>query len=278
MQFKHFVATRFNLRIGDWETTKNGEALLSEQWMEDRFRLFESYCLPSVLNQSNQNFTWCIFFDTQTKEADRKKINNLVMPYSNFRVFFIEGINELKSSLIHIIKSEPTDFEFAITTRLDTDDLLHKDYIKTIQDLFIPKHDTVIDIRSGYQVSIEKGESEIRNFNNPFNQFISLVEEAGNPETIFSKWHKHWENWENVVVYDKKGLWIELVHEKNKINLFNSNLEYSLKFNEEDFGVRNKLAIKKSFTYYLIFSKRKLAPLVSTLKRNLKKGLKLFGR
>jgi hypothetical protein len=46
MIFKHFLATRFNIRIGPRDTTKNGETLLDDSWMDNRFKLFENYSLP----------------------------------------------------------------------------------------------------------------------------------------------------------------------------------------------------------------------------------------
>jgi len=274
MQYKHFIATRFNLRIGNWETTKNGETLLTDQWMEDRFKLFETYCLPSVLNQSNQNFLWCIFFDNNTKESDRDKIKKLTENFPIIKVLYIDGIDELRTGLISFIKKTPGDFEFAITTRLDTDDLLHKDFIKTVQKLFKPEHDAVIDIRTGYQVSIENGIGEVRNLNNNFNQFVSLIEETGKAETVFSKWHKHWENWKNVVTYDRKRLWIEMVHSKNYVNTAMPGLGYPLNFREADFGTEGKIQLKKNREFYSYFLKKGAHQCVHYLKRIIKQSVK----
>jgi hypothetical protein len=75
--FKHFLLTRFNLRVEDWATTKNGDQVLNDAWLMDRFRLFESYCLPSVKNQSNQDFTWFVFFDKNTPDKFKCKLGQL---------------------------------------------------------------------------------------------------------------------------------------------------------------------------------------------------------
>jgi len=53
---KHFLLTRFNLRNEEWITTRDGGAVLTEEWLIQRFELFENYCLPSVMNQKNKNF------------------------------------------------------------------------------------------------------------------------------------------------------------------------------------------------------------------------------
>ena len=80
--FYHFLITRFNLKNPDWDVTKNNEALLDEKWMDERFELFSNYCLPSVINQTNKNFKWLVFFDTSTSKIYQEKIENFV--HENF--------------------------------------------------------------------------------------------------------------------------------------------------------------------------------------------------
>ena len=53
---QHFLLTRFNLKLKEWQTTKQGESVGSELWLTKRFELFRKYCLPSVKQQTNQNF------------------------------------------------------------------------------------------------------------------------------------------------------------------------------------------------------------------------------
>lgn len=60
--FHHFLITRFNLRNPSWELTKNNETLLDDSWMSERIELFKNYCFPSVVNQTNKNFKWLLFF------------------------------------------------------------------------------------------------------------------------------------------------------------------------------------------------------------------------
>ncbi len=55
---QHFLFTRFNLRNESWNSTKNANPVLTEEWLEKRFDLFERFCLPSVKAQINQNFRW----------------------------------------------------------------------------------------------------------------------------------------------------------------------------------------------------------------------------
>lgn len=79
MSIKHFIATRFNLKIEEWNTAKDGSVVLTEKWLEERFNLFEKYCFPSVANQSIKNFYWLIFFDVSTPDIFKNELRNIQM-------------------------------------------------------------------------------------------------------------------------------------------------------------------------------------------------------
>jgi len=273
MIYKHFLATRFNVRIGGWDTTKNGETLLDDSWMDNRFELFENYCFPSVINQSNQNFTWCIYFDLNTAEVYQQRIRKLTASYPNIDIFFIDSIGELKPHLVKFIKSNENDeYHYVITSRLDNDDLLHRDYIKVVQQLFEPLHTTVIDVRSGYKVNIEEGGCEIRNYTQSFNPFISLIEKTEFIETVFNQMHHEWFKAKKVIPFYDKQLWIELIHTKNCVNEANHSLEPSLKFNEKEFGIYGKIALKKDFKYFVSYFMKKLENVTFFSKSIIKRG------
>ena len=72
--FQHYILTRFNLRRDDWTITKNNEKVLSDSWLKDRFELFENFCFNSVKNQTNQNFKWLVFFDSNTPDNYKQKV------------------------------------------------------------------------------------------------------------------------------------------------------------------------------------------------------------
>ena len=57
--FVHFLITRFNI-VQDWYKTANRNAanIQSEEWLEERLRLYEQYCFPSVANQDTNNFVY----------------------------------------------------------------------------------------------------------------------------------------------------------------------------------------------------------------------------
>ena len=250
---KHFIGTRFNLKTSSWKTNKSGNNVLTEAWLKDRFNLFETYCFPSVKNQSNQNFTWFLFFDVDTPQYYKERIELLNKDYPNFEPVFIDGIEKLTDAFEeNILKFTDDSNKFVITTRIDNDDIIHKDFIATIQSLYVPKHLTVIDIQKGYQVSIDIDTPEVRNYIHPFNAFISVVEAIESIKTIYSREHYGWKVEKNVVPYKKKYLWVELSHSENYVNHRQVKLKKAYKFNGDDFALSSENKFKISFKDTLI--------------------------
>ncbi len=74
--FKHFLITRFNvpLRISDIDN-KYARGI-SDDYLKKRFEIFENYCLPSVNNQTNKNFTWIVLLSNRTPDFYKNKMSN----------------------------------------------------------------------------------------------------------------------------------------------------------------------------------------------------------
>ena len=62
----HVILTRFNLPTAGVESLVRAQ----EGWLRDRQVLFEKYCLPSVKFQTRQDFSWIVYFDTQSPVAE----------------------------------------------------------------------------------------------------------------------------------------------------------------------------------------------------------------
>jgi Putative rhamnosyl transferase len=122
-----------------------------------RLHLFETFCLPTMVGQSTQDFLWIIKTDPQLDTSVLDRLLNLVRPYSNIYVvasnrnFLIspdlvgswrdgaEGRDLLTSK---IYSGNLTRLNQAIAlrnerpvleTRLDADDGLHQEFLKYIQ-------------------------------------------------------------------------------------------------------------------------------------------------
>ena len=217
--FNHYLITRFNLRSEYWDVTKNNEQLLTDEWMDNRMWLFENFCFPSVVGQTNQNFEWLLYFDTNTKEIYKKRILNLVANQLNFKVFFVDAMPSFMPELSKYIALRNKDKPYLISTRIDNDDSIHVDFINEVQKRFDQQEYRAIDFIKGYTLQIEPtyilGKKE-----QLYNPFISLIEKNENPQTAFYQDHTYWKRDKKVTQIGEKRLWLSVIHQRNKINRF----------------------------------------------------------
>ncbi|GGZ53389.1 glycosyltransferase [Mesonia mobilis] len=235
----HFLITRFNVKIKNWKNSKKGEEVLTDKWLKERFFLFETYCLPSVKNQSNLNFKWFVFFDKDTPEIYKNRIQKIANNFPNFIPVYIQDITFLNSSFKQCITNNIIDpKKNIITTRLDNDDLIHREFIETIQKNYVDRDGVVIDLRRGYQVALGEQNDQIRIFDFPFNPFVSYIEKyKENLQTVMYQQHRSFKYNKNQLIIDEKPLWIELVHESNKYNTVRQDHFRIKNFNNKDFGI-----------------------------------------
>lgn len=245
--FNHYLITRFNLRADNWDVTKNNEQLLTDEWMDNRMWLFENFCFPSVVAQTNQIFEWLLYFDTNTKEVYKNRIVILLANHKNVKVFFVDAMPSFKPELLKYIAQETKEKPYLITTRIDNDDSIHVDFINEVQKQFNQQEYRAIDFIKGYSLQIEPnfilGKKE-----QLFNPFISLIEKNDNPKTAFHQDHRYWKRDKKVTQLGEKRMWLSIIHQRNKVNKFDGygivkweNIKDSFVLSEE----ANNLIVKK---------------------------------
>ena len=217
--FYHFLITRFNLKNPGWDVTKNNETLLDENWMDERLELFSNYCYPSVINQSNKNFKWLLFFDNSTSEKYRNKIDQILNNHPLIIPFYIDGMPNFQTAILNYIAKNANDKDYLITSRIDNDDCIHKDFINEIQKQFNKQDFLAIDNINGYTMQVEPcfilGKKE-----HIFNPFISLIERNFEPKTVWYYVHNMWKKEPRLIHLSEKRLWLSIIHGKNKVNEF----------------------------------------------------------
>lgn len=216
-QFNHFFLTKFNVR--SFPDLRPG---CDSAWLENRFRLFDRYCFPSVRNQSNQNFKWLVFFDIDTPNSFKQKIaeytkwENFIPLYLDFPLPYGEFPAEAREVVCQVVAS---DCEYLITTWLDNDDAIHQDYVNMIQDNFSQQEAETLNFIFGYQLSQGKLYFDFE----MANHFISLIERY-DPDTFntcLCKPHKEiYQVCKSAQKIICKPAWVEVVHGSNYMNVY----------------------------------------------------------
>ncbi len=206
------VLTRFNVR---WDEAPDGPSIGTDPvWLARRFELFERYCLPSMAGQSRQNFAWIIFFDHQTPAAFAERARALSDRLPNIVTVFCKSLPlELVRETIEGVLGESP--EWLLTTRLDNDDGLHRDFMATVQDGQSFERAEVLNCPDGVVLSDARAYRQ-RHLSNAF---ISLSEPWADRKTIFSiARHVYAGQSYPVRQVGAVPLWLQVIHGGNVSN------------------------------------------------------------
>ncbi|AFY32499.1 glycosyltransferase [Calothrix sp. PCC 7507] len=212
--FQHFIITRFNVRV-DYSKSRAG---INPDWLSHRFKLFDQFCYSSVRGQSNQNFKWLVFFDSETPEYFKSKIKKYA-EWQNFIPLYIDC--EFTSQINHqaVLNYLKSNTEYLITTRLDNDDAVSKDFVQLIQNSFTEQEFEFINFTSGYVWNHGK----LYSFDYPNNPFVSLIEKVNQTnidgfKTIACGQHTELYLMGQIKQIKTKPTWLQVIHEQNVSN------------------------------------------------------------
>lgn len=274
--FKHFIITQFNIRL--WDKDKLNVSTYTEEWLTKRFILFDLYCFPSILKQTNPNFIWICLFDKNTPEYYKEKIKEYQERCPQLQACFLDKEDTLdwlgytKNRMSEYL--EPQD-EYVVSTNLDNDDAIHIDMINSVSLNINKKPEEVLySFNYGYQYFTEIG--IILKMLYPHNHFLTLVEKnAPDFKTIkcmpHAKARKHFKT----IDIKSNPFWIEFVHNNNVNNdlRITSRIKYYPVFRTvslRDFGLDIVIEKRKNILNTFI----KLPVLFAkTAKRKLKKKM-----
>lgn len=227
-QYKHLIITRFNIKTSDSQDYR-----LNIKYLKYRFELFEKYCLPSIKGQTCQLFSWLLLLDEQTPAYFKEKINSYKKQYNNINPIYLPPCSNAKDIYVTICNRCAAKTDYLITTRIDNDDVLHKNYIQEIQEYFSSHHisePTVISFSKGIQYYHNKDIA--LHINYPSNHFITLIEPTSiSHNSVLGYDHTKIKKLFPLIII-KKVMWLEVVHDTNIIN------NYSLKLHPSIFNVK----------------------------------------
>lgn len=215
--FEHFLITRFNLRNPRWTSSRSQHPALGEAWLQDRFKLFEQYCLPGVAAQSEAGFTWLVYFDTETPEQWLPRIESYRQNYQQFQPVFVDGMPAFLRDVQARIAAATTPY--LITSRLDNDDCISSDFIAKVQAQFATTDFLALDFIDGYMLEIAPVLRLGRTVN-AYNPFVSLIERNREPLSVWHKNHAQWKCESRLRRIRGQRIWLTVIHRENKTNEF----------------------------------------------------------
>ena len=204
---QHIIFTRFNVPSGGKEV----KIRLKDGWLEKRFMLFEEFCLPSIEQQSNKNFLWLIYFDQETPALYKEKVLEYSARCPQIRPVWVEEWNT-QAVQSGFIDNVPGNTKNILTTRLDNDDGLHRDFIETLQS-------SISDY--GYY-NFPKGVvyrlGDAYSHSHMSNAFLSLLEEYEGFEGVWKLPHPEVIKNYKVKQLNLNHAWLQVIHDTNVSN------------------------------------------------------------
>lgn len=131
----YYVVTRFNLYKEQFRENLSDSDY--ERWCAVRAEMLMNITAPSLINQSSKSFRWLILCDVELNRATEAMIDALkALEFAE--IIFIDLRDKLKRKMQaaisdHIKQKLSKRYTHVSTTRLDSDDAIHVDFIKSLR-------------------------------------------------------------------------------------------------------------------------------------------------
>jgi putative rhamnosyltransferase len=211
---EHFLLTNFNVVREDHDRDASGAPVLTGEWLEHRFDLFERFCLPSVAGQSASDFTWLVRWDEDGMPEDhraRLRDHAAALPAMALvpgdRAFWVEIARRVGGARRRVL-----------TSRLDNDDALHRDALATLRDAVGERDLEFLNLPHGYCHRHPGGPTyRVDDWSSPF---ISLVETVDRtpPMTAVCVSHVEAARVAPVRQVGDYPAWVQVIHGRNLHN------------------------------------------------------------
>lgn len=232
----HVLLTRFNLPSAGVENAIRRR----EGWLEQRVALFDRYCLPSVVAQSERNFRWLIYFapDSPTWLKDWVEKNHGGVFHPKFR--FSVSRDELRSDLVEVLGRRPGGH--LLTTNLDNDDGLSRDFVARVQRAPQRAPREAIYVTRG----LIRSPQGLYLRTDRHNAFCSVRESWDEPVTCWAEWHNRLAMIMPTVEVRGRPGWLQVVHGTNVSNRVRGRLISSNDYRADFVGISDLRPPSKS--------------------------------
>ena len=209
----HFILMRFNVRTKHRAEARDAAIRSQQDWLESRFSLFEQFCWPTLVAQSCKTFELHVYFDSKTSPSYLERFRDITSGHSFVNIHTCDYFDT--DLVITEIKSRLSGRESRIlTTRLDNDDGLHRDFVGVLQNSLSAKPREAINFPIGLVVCgkaayLSRQES---------NAFISVIEDRTDFGTVLQASHNQIGKLFPIRNAGADAMWLQHVHGGNVSN------------------------------------------------------------
>jgi len=201
----HVVVTRLNITRGR-----------DKVWTRKRIDLLLKYCAPSVFAQTHLRFTWIVLVDASTPAGLQSEILTRLIDTQPVRddmsLIIVPMVSDdWGHSLGEWCKSN-VQSKWVATTRIDSDDAFHPDYLKDIDEVVQPKTE-LLTFTGGYIFQLP--ERTTHHFPRTDTNFQTLVEPTAEAVGAHCEQHGKMKARFPFRVIEKYPRWLVVRHDNN---------------------------------------------------------------
>ncbi len=213
MQFDHFLLTRFSAVF------THGDVPAQEEWLRYRLGFFVDACWSTVRAQQGADFTWLVLFDDRCPVDFRAEVEALAegtfTPIWTHEQFSTGLFAKQIMALTPPEGAKP----WLLTTRLDSDDGIARDFMAAVQSQFRAEDGLFIDFPRGIQIDRSGSTYRYDQLSSPF---LTLVERRHSdvpPRTVYTARHARARNWGPLREVKAPPMWVQVIHGTNLLNM-----------------------------------------------------------
>ena len=200
---QHIVISRFNVRMRD-------HAPRTEDWLRRRLDLFRAFAVPSMRSQSSACTRWLIFCDVGSPAWFEPSLSETLAGNPEAEPVWTD--QPFWDCVRVEIAQRVEGHGKLITTRLDTDDAIARDYLRAVQEAARNVPFGAVNFLHGAQLL----GTRVYRRSDPSNPFISFVEESSRePLTVFVDEHHVLDRHGPVLQVRTAPLWLQSIHDNN---------------------------------------------------------------
>lgn len=201
--------------------------LYDEARLERRYRLFEGICLPSLAAQSDSDFAVAFLVSNDLPKTWRKRLDRLLAPHPWAQVIERPAMNHYPAITEAFAEVPGAGYTHRTTFRLDDDDAVGLDYIKTLRSLCdrlraIPAEDVPIGIafNKGLYLTYSKQGTEYHKASErtPLSVGTALMAPVGFDKNIYAYNHRALGQFHDTWLDQGEFQFLRTLHQDNKSN------------------------------------------------------------
>jgi hypothetical protein len=211
-QFEHYLLTRFSAAFSP-------DVPAQEEWLRYRLGFFVDACWSSVRSQQGADFTWLVLFDDRCSDDFRADVESLAEG-----TFVPVWSRERWSPSIFgraIAERSPADTAppWLLTTRLDSDDAIARDFMAAAQREFAPTDGLFVDFPRGIQIDRSGATYLYDQLSSPFLTLVERRRPDPAPSTVYAARHARARQWGPVREVSAPPMWVQVIHGSNLLNM-----------------------------------------------------------